>query len=149
MTKEEILNMEPGPELDRLVAERVMGWKRTTKGAPSGCAYWKDDDGFVRANETPGGSLNWNPSIDIAAAWEVIRRCNELGWAFELTQVGLYPKAPPEGGHEILWAVRLVRLWGGPVRTVYLEGPLPPTVCKAALLAIAGRDDAEALGGQS
>jgi len=27
MTREEILKLEPGPELDRLVAEKVMGWE--------------------------------------------------------------------------------------------------------------------------
>ena len=142
MTKEEILNMEPGPELDRLVAERVMGWRSLKEyiligeGGPFVSGVYYD------------GKL-WSPSIDIAAAWEVIRRCNELGWAFELTQVGLCPKVPPGEGHGILWAVRLVRLWGGPTRTVFLEGPLLPTVCKAALLAVAGRDDAEAFRGQS
>ena len=27
MIREEILKLEPGPELDRLAAERVMGWE--------------------------------------------------------------------------------------------------------------------------
>ena len=179
MTRDEILNLEPGPELDRLVAERVIGnpdlvRPQLREGAEvlvscpeyDGWAIIKgfnDDDTCDVFIEGTGGKLRvhcdqiekvvgqppWSPSTDIAAAWDVIRRCNELGWAFELTQVGLYPKVPPGEGHGILWAVRLVRLWGGPTRTVFLEGPLLPTVCKAALLAIAGRDDAEAFEGQS
>ena len=79
MTNDKILKLEPGPELDRLVAEKAMGWRRTTEGAPSGCAYWKDDDGFIRATEDPGGSLNWNPSTDVAAAWEVATKLCKSG----------------------------------------------------------------------
>lgn len=61
--------MPAGPELDRLVAERVMGWGPCT-----------------------GVDLEqWHPSTDIAHAWEVvervrggigfsIQRCEMLGW---------------------------------------------------------------------
>jgi len=71
MTREEILRMEPGPKLNRLIAERVMGWKRTIDKVLVGCAYWRDDTGFDRAFEDPAGNLDWSPSTDIAVAWEV------------------------------------------------------------------------------
>jgi len=120
VTREEILNLEPGPELDWLVAEKVMGRKRTTKGALPGCAYWKDDDGFVRANETPGGSLNWNPSTDIAAAWEVVKEVRRKGWSLVLR-----------------WSARydLCEVWmDDGARKVYAIEPEPTlAICRAAL----------------
>ena len=135
MTREEILKLEPGPELDRLMAEKVMGWKRTTKGAPPGCAYWKDDDGLVRANETPGGSLDWNPSTDIAAAWEVVKYMAQRQFDFILS------------GHGEKY---IVQVWNAdpganrvrnPLATVY--GPVPLAICQAALLAVMEADNEE------
>lgn len=35
MTRNEILAMEPGPEMDALIAERVMGAEADCDGAPS------------------------------------------------------------------------------------------------------------------
>ena len=55
MTKEKILKTEPGPELDRLVAERVMRWTLDEKG-------WQE---------------NFKPSVDIVAAWKVVNRLRE------------------------------------------------------------------------
>ena len=62
MTRDEILAMEPGRELDALVAEKVMG---LTTGPDSyfDCAYEADD------------ALHF--STDIAAAWEVESTMNE------------------------------------------------------------------------
>ena len=64
MTDEEIDKLEEGPELDRLVAERVMGWTYdeprwlTSDGKPTG---WNGDAHRI-----------FSPSTDIAAAWVVI-----------------------------------------------------------------------------
>lgn len=75
MTKEEILAMEAGPEMNALVAEKVMGWiwidgeygHPTEKGPFNDC-------------ECPSHSyqktLLPRYSTDIAAAWEVV---NKLG----------------------------------------------------------------------
>lgn len=49
MTKQEILALQPGPETDRLVAEKVMGWGGNSE------------------------ELLWSPSGDIRAAWEVVQ----------------------------------------------------------------------------
>jgi len=131
MTREEILKLELGPELDRLVAEKVMGWKRTTEGAPPGCAYWKDDDGFVRANETPGGSLNWNPSTDIAAAWEVVEK---------LANKGIVVVIESEGALNNIYEVLFYR-WGSDVIVGIARGNICEAICRAALLAVMEASD--------
>ncbi|WP_245856106.1 BC1872 family protein [Paenibacillus rigui] len=52
--------MDSGPELDKLVAEKVMGWTSIAK------LRWKD----------PKGVTNFVPdySTDISAAWEVVEK---------------------------------------------------------------------------
>ncbi|UVI31197.1 BC1872 family protein [Paenibacillus spongiae] len=68
MTREEILAMTPGRELDALVAEKVMMWTKDTDGS-----YWLVDTYSIRTWEQtsyPG----FQPSTDIAAAWEVLER---------------------------------------------------------------------------
>jgi hypothetical protein len=69
LTKEQILAMPAGPELDRLTAERVMGWKRLP-----GYNYWM--------TSTPAGGFDlhgliaaWRPSTDMTAAWLVFQEC--------------------------------------------------------------------------
>lgn len=56
MTRDEILKLEAGSELDALVAEKVKEWT-----IPGGFALWID-------NNT---TRVFRPSTDIAAAWEV------------------------------------------------------------------------------
>ena len=52
MTREEILKLEPGPELDRVVAERIMGWKE-------GPDFWVSFEGVVhlKAGESSPGHI--------------------------------------------------------------------------------------------
>ena len=133
--------MEPGPELDRLEAEKVMGWKRTTEGAPPGCAYWKDDDGFIQAAEDPGGSLNWSPSTDIAAAWEVVRKMLDSGWGCEIYS----PNNPYALEDADKWFVVFAK--SGPIvmqldfRAKAPSAPL--AICHAALLAVEATQEKE------
>lgn len=54
LTREQILNMEAGQELDALVAQRVMGWE----------------------------TLSRRFSTDIAAAWEVVEMMRADEWHF-------------------------------------------------------------------
>lgn len=61
-TREKILSMEPGRELDALVAEKVMGWRL------QGQSYWLCGDDVVH------DVLFWNPSTDMYAAWEVVEK---------------------------------------------------------------------------
>lgn len=65
MTHDEILNMEAGREMDALVAEKVMGWREYDYKFYSS---WEIAEGvFRRMSE-------FQPSIDIASAWEVVEK---------------------------------------------------------------------------
>ena len=74
---------EAGRELDALVAEKVMGFavRRGTLEYDGSVSVWMVfDDGS-------GGTLNPVPySTDIAAAWQVVERIQQLnpGWRFGL-----------------------------------------------------------------
>ena len=54
MTRDDVLAMEPGRELDALVAKKVMGWFEV----------WKP----------------FSPSTDISAAWEVVEKLQGTYW---------------------------------------------------------------------
>ena len=74
MTRDEILSMKPGRELDALVAEKVMGWEYFPAQATGT---------FVRLGyffDPVSGEAHhhWSPSTDIAAAWEVEKRALEI-----------------------------------------------------------------------
>jgi hypothetical protein len=68
--------MEPGRELDALVAEKVMGWKRDGMS-------WIDTDGEIRYYE----ASKYEPSTSIAAAWEVVEAMRMRGFSLNLNQV--------------------------------------------------------------
>lgn len=112
MTCEEILAMEPGRELDALIAEKIMGWKSIIT---------KDEVGDVYRGIPPGGKLfdeDYIPhySTDIAMAWRVVWKwlrayyygtfelnCanfgNETNWE---CQFGNYPRAKGETAPEAI-----------------------------------------------
>ena len=68
MTKDEILNMEAGREMDALIAEKVMGWDVH----PHRTHYINRD----AKNEHPYFVIcgDFEPSTDIAAAWQVVEK---------------------------------------------------------------------------
>lgn len=68
MTRDDILNMPAGRELDLLIALKVMGWEHNSLG-----------DAWIREGEPWVGCDEFQPSVDIAAAWEVVERLKELG----------------------------------------------------------------------
>jgi hypothetical protein len=57
MTREQVLAMQPGRELDMLVAESVMGWVV--------------DGSHLKMNGYIAYMADFKPSRDISAAWEV------------------------------------------------------------------------------
>lgn len=123
MTCEEILGIEPGPELDRPIAERVMGWK---EGYEFVCDSW----GLLYyANFGLERKRPWSPSTDIAAAWEVV---NELvsKYSFELcSYIDILDNT------RVQWLVDFVS-----TKTIYrvVAPTVPLAVCRAALLAVMG-----------
>jgi hypothetical protein len=67
-TPEEVRGMPAGRELDTLVAERVLGWRR---GPPFG--------GYLDRSDFPTGfhpdardCRRWNPSRDLTKAWHLV-----------------------------------------------------------------------------
>jgi hypothetical protein len=84
MTRDEILNMPAGKEIDALIAEKVMGWH---KGDSYGREVWLDTDeryqrGIARENGFEDDEdfhlLHWHPSESILWAWEVIEKMQEI-----------------------------------------------------------------------
>jgi len=76
MTREEILKLEAGPQLDRIIAERVMGWEYDLLRD----AWFKDGEGEIWAE-------NWHPSTDIKAAWKVVENRRQWGWTWKMTGI--------------------------------------------------------------
>ncbi len=71
-------NLQPGPELDALVAQKVMGWPQCTKGIIGSSlphCFMTPDGRELR----PG--KDWSPSTRIEHAWEVVERLQDLGWS--------------------------------------------------------------------
>ncbi len=73
MTREEILPMTAGREMDALVARRVMGWREGVMGVNAG--FWVDADGKEMAWNIGCGA--WSPSTQIEEAWQVVERLGE------------------------------------------------------------------------
>ena len=61
--------MEPGPELDALVAEKVMGWEQRHPKHWAECA---GTGGLGDSFEYRRSQAEWSPSTSIADAWEVV-----------------------------------------------------------------------------
>ncbi len=65
-------------KIDALVAEKVMGWKREVQDRT--IVGYRDGGGkFHIISGLQGVSNCWNPSTDIAAAWEVVEKMRLMG----------------------------------------------------------------------
>ena len=65
--------MEPR-EIDRQIAEKVMGWSKPSKGR-----YWEEDspDGSRYMQHGATFGVVWQPSVNIAHAFEVAEKMKE------------------------------------------------------------------------
>lgn len=70
-------------ELNRLIAEKVMGWH---VGGYGGEPYWLNGKGM---HAWPID--DWQPTQDIAQAWQVVERMRQLGFDFELQWQDIKP----------------------------------------------------------
>lgn len=92
-----------GKELDRLVAEQVMGWRRTT-----------NDEWLLPKEKRPTiHAGNWCPSTEMAYAWQVVdwfathTRCARVGWITKSTcraELGLGDECGPTAMLAICYA---------------------------------------------
>jgi len=114
MTKDEILRLEAGRELDALVAEKVMDYKR---GDVAGQEVW--------ATKEPEGMLirfvgdDFMPSKEIGHAWQVVEKMSKRDTVY----IYLY-----EGGCSILHGFYQEKLASADTA--------PLAICRAALLAV-------------
>jgi len=113
LTKDEILAMKPGRELDELVMIKVMGWTKEAEHKP--LPMWRDNNGF----NVDRVARFFNPSEDISAAWEIVKILREKGWATTLRI------------DNIVWC----KLYGlGLGYFTCLAKTAPEAICKAALI---------------
>lgn len=123
MTKEEILAMEAGAELDDIVASKIMEWEQ---GGDEG-EVWLDHctDYFVTGRAPGSSDYYWKPSTDISAAWQIVEKMESLGYGHKHLE---YSQRPEAG---IAW------MFMQPGRGIFeaKAKKAPEAICKAALLA--------------
>jgi hypothetical protein len=112
MTKDEILQMPAGRELDRAVAELVMGWKLANH-------IWATPEGRIEYSDT-----FFNPSSDLGMAWEVVTKMEDKGWYWD----GNSRKRSPRCVWIFHFGDKIIR---------GASDFLPVSICRAALLAVA------------
>lgn len=139
----------PGKELDILIAEKVMGWRRLTyaQANPGNKNYagdmrltphWYDEQlSETRLAEDSYDYYQpeeaWSPSTNIADAWDVVEKLKY----FEIQA----PNAPCNGGeyanHSTDWAVELGLAPDGAEESVFARGiSAPHAICLASLKAV-------------
>jgi hypothetical protein len=151
LTKEAVLAMEAGPEMDALVAERVMGWERGGKNDHARPAHResKDFPGTILNDFDSKGPHDYLTSLgpagrvyfcgcpssadlpaystSIADAWEVVEKLRE--WhGFDFMVWGRAGSTDWEAG----W---FEMDYDGPERRSAADaGTVPLAICRAALL---------------
>lgn len=80
-------DMPAGPEMDRLVAEKVMGWAIKRHYQPEGMIFHaREDDAIFVDGKMKWWANAWSPSTNIAHAWGVVEKMRQLSWkAFQLS----------------------------------------------------------------
>lgn len=133
MTKEEILEMVPGTELDMLIALKVMGWEDTGFNNSTVWDYRRK----IRMISGMGNIRTFNPSTDIKAAWEVIERMKIRLFSKRHTFLDILQEITSKSvdlpeGTVINWTDMLFWL-------------TPGNICKAALIATLNLEGKELL----
>lgn len=90
MTRDEILAMQAGREMDALVAVKVMGWELQQRfhslGGYTVVVDGAGTDRFMWHNlpDVSSGQKRWSPSADLSAAWEVVEKMQSspMEWYF-------------------------------------------------------------------
>lgn len=120
-------NMSAGPELDALLAEKVMGWRRfdnwsQTVGMER--PFFLVGESGVIVYRHPDLGKSWSPSKNMADAWDVVEKIeNTLN--FQIDNVGL------ENKDQRRWRVLFSRS-GDPISVVAAE-TAPLAIARAAL----------------
>jgi hypothetical protein len=120
LTREQIMSMEPGRELDALVAEKVMGW---IKYIQLDVSWWSDSD-YLNDDGIDLMVCDFKPSTNLQQAFEVVEKMRERGW-YEIRI-------------SILQDVVAISMWQDD-NTCRIEAEaetIPLAICRASLLAI-------------
>jgi hypothetical protein len=112
--------LEAGPELDAIIAEKVMGWEPGK--IENGLAlWWETDQGTKYPHDAPF-------STDISSAWEVVEFLRKEGFDFDSFSSSTRIQA---GWSDVVFMSQLDE-FSARAET------LPLAVCRAALLAVKG-----------
>jgi hypothetical protein len=79
MTRDEILKLEAGREMDALIAHDVMGLKKIVIG---GIGWWVKESPLEMSYQYMEKSGDFEPSEDMNAAWQVVAKMREKGFDF-------------------------------------------------------------------
>ena len=120
MTRDEILNMPAGHELNKLVAEHIFGMRIEENHGLAGGFYWVGNGvqfGDMRVQNVP------DYSTDIEAAWEVVDKLVRFSITIESFSKGVlcrfFSAGQTAAGDAVGWA-----------------DTAPLAICRAALLAM-------------
>jgi len=143
MTKEEILAMKPGRELDVLVAKEIFSIEVEWDYAPWDInkqlpkqPYRKGEPRTVLGPTAHAvGNTIYEHSTDISSAWQVVVKLDDDGWYYTIAKFGI-PNSPDfircnftKIGIAVVYA------------DVNNSTELPKAICKAALLAKLSQGD--------
>jgi hypothetical protein len=162
MTKDEVLAMKPGREMDALIAEKIMNTLRymhdgNMAGIQGGLAmkvfkngvaekYQHYEDGSPRWEKGDGDrwftQLLPHYSTDIAAAWEVFEQMDELGFLERPMYIGKRFAYGPVRCHFV--GEGEYTACADDMEVIVCAETAPLAICQAALLAVLGRDGREA-----
>lgn len=118
--------MKPGRELDALVAEKVMGYRRKRCDCNT---FWVDADGYEPTH-------NQDYSTDIAAAWEVVERVRLFVWPHQGRWIaGYLSEADLQDIYFHVENSRFITI-DGSFSTIAQEQTAPHAICLAALKAV-------------
>ncbi len=129
MTKDEILRMEAGREMDALVATKVMGWEDDPE-----VPYWDARDVNGQVIHV---SRRWSPSTDIAAAWEVFEFLSKNSVEVAVSCNGVERATighDSDGWSCSVWWFKDIES-SHAIEGIYAD-TAPLAICKAALLAV-------------
>ena len=114
--------LEAGRELDRLVAEKILGWRYYASGygLTAQRAYWVSPQGPFSADNLP------RFSADIAAAWQVVQYLRDEGWDWRITT----GRDQPTGA--VGWQVSILRAWPQKREVNAFGDAVPLAICRAA-----------------
>lgn len=117
MTEKEIRKMEPGRELDELVAKIIMK-------APNDDYFFTNWGKGPFKHDMDGNEVTWNPSKRIQDAWEVAEKINvDYRWDITITTA------------INAWEVSYYWDHTRPIKKV-IDSTISVAICKAALLVV-------------